>query len=73
MFATYYAKPSSYLIVLDNVAPPGATIGPVKGQLIRNEHDLVEIFQRAGLTVYRKTPQVELHRNYYPVMAWTLV
>ena len=71
--ADYFANPRSYIVVLDYVAPPRARIGPVKGRLIRNEHDLLQIFNGAGLHVYRKSPLVELHADHYPVKAWSLV
>jgi len=65
-------KPQSFIIVIENVAPSCFTLGPFDGQVIRNEGNIESIFKDVGLIIYDKTPQIILHENYLPVMAWAL-
>ena len=65
-------EPIAFIIIFDNVAPAGMTIGPNLGQTIRNEFDLEEIFHDAGLKVFKSTRIRYLHCKYRPVAMWAL-
>ena len=45
------ATPTSLIFVIDQVAPPGRTLGPFDGQITRNEHHIEKLFKRAKLKV----------------------
>ena len=65
-------EPGSFIVVLDNVALPGETIGPLEGQTVRNKYDLEALFTKAGLLIHGQPSWKKLHDNYKPVMVWTL-
>ena len=58
--------------MLDTVADPGETNWPVKGQLIRKERELLQIFDQAGLQVHSSSALTSLHEDYRPVRIWAL-
>ena len=64
--------PESFIIVLDNVAPPCTTLGPFVNQIVRNEMAIETIFKEAGLIIKDKSPLTVLHKDYRPVRVWAL-
>ena len=50
-------KPTAFIFVLDTVAPAGTTLGPFKGQLVRNQGALEQLFNEAGLLIHWKTQE----------------
>ena len=66
------AEPTSYIVILDNVTPPGQTWGPFAGQYVHCEDYYEKVFKSAGLKVRQKTKETYLHNSYRPVVAWAL-
>ena len=62
----------SLILVMENVAPPGETLGPFDGQITRNEKDIERVFGRADLSIYDKSDLTVLHKGYRPVRVWAL-
>jgi len=63
---------SSFIIVLDTVLPVDEAIGLEKGQMVRKEPELLDIFARAGLEIYKSSELKTLHDDYFPVKVWAL-
>ena len=44
----------------------------VKGQQVRFQAHIEKIFQEAGLLIFEKQKQLNLHPDYYQVVMWAL-
>ena len=54
------------------MAPDGESLGPFKGQWVRNDTDMCKHFSDAGLSIHKETENTMLHADYLPVKIWAL-
>ena len=65
-------EPESFIILLDNVLSEGEEATMVKGQLIREERDLEEIFSEASLFVHARSGREPMPAKFRDVVVWAL-
>ena len=66
------SDPDSHIILLDNVLGPGEEPAFVKGQWVRSEQELEDIFAEAGLIVHARSGRKEMPENYRDIFVWAL-
>ena len=64
--------PESFIILLDNVLAPDEEPEIVKGQWVRSENQLEEIFAEAGLIVHSRSDREPMPANFHDVRVWAL-
>ena len=69
---TRQTGPGSYIIVFDYVRNEEEEIYEEKGQLVRTGKELEDIFDDAGLVIYKKSEREAMPKNYRDVQVWAL-
>ena len=64
--------PESFIYVLDNVLCPGEVSLMHKGQQVRAEAELEEIFREAGLMVFSRSKRQPMPAKFRDVVVWAL-
>ena len=62
----------SFIILLDNVLAPDEEPEIIKGQWVRSENQLEEIFAEAGLIVHSRSDREPMPANFHDVRVWAL-
>ena len=66
------SEPESFIFLLDNVLGTGEEVALVKGQWIRAENELEDIFKEAGLIVHARTGRESMPDGFKDVVVWAL-
>ena len=64
--------PDAHIILLDNILQPGEEMYLAKGQLVRAERELEDIFQEAGLIVHARSGRQTMLDGFKDVAVWAL-
>ena len=64
--------PQSFIFLLDNVLEVGEDPVFVKGQQVRSEYQLEEIFKDAGLLVFKRSERQTMPKDYRDIRVWAL-
>ena len=67
-----YTKPKSFIFVLDNLLKDEEIGVLVKGQRMRTQRKLEELFGLAGLVTHKKTGREPMPEPNRDVMLWAL-
>ena len=62
----------SFIILLDNVRNDDEELYEAKGQFIRSAKELRDIFDQAGLIVYKTSERAQMPGNFRDVQIWAL-
>ena len=60
-------RPTSFILILDNVLEDGQPLKEVYGQTLRTAQHLERIFRRANLRVFKRSPKKKLHDDFEEV------
>ena len=69
---TRHTPPRSFVFVLDNVRPADQTLFRLKGQWVRSQQELEEIWVEAGLLTYKKEGPLQMPADQLDVVVWAL-
>ena len=66
------ATPAPFIFILENVLPTGDETSVSKGQWLRAQKELEEIFGYAGLKIFNKPERHSMPANYEDIVVWAL-
>ena len=66
------SDPEAFIFLLDNVLGPGEEVDLVKGQWVRAERELEEIFDEAGVIVHSSSGRQSMPEQFRDVVVWAL-
>ena len=69
---TRTTPPQSFIYLLDNVLEDGEKPEIIKGQLVRSEELLEDIFKEAGLLIHKRSKRELMPGRYRDVRVWAL-
>ena len=69
---TRHRPPESYIFIFENLRSDEYTQFEWKGQRVRSQKELEDIFDEAGLLTFKKIGPVAMPDPYGQVMAWAL-